>query len=95
MTKLWCCKKVKTIYPPCDTSHYIETCNLEGTRENVVVSFAQFRPEKRHLFQIDVFEELIKDERVPKDTVLVMIGSVRGPGDQELVNEIFKVVKTR
>ena len=40
--------KILTIYPPCDTSAFMENISLEKKRENLMISFAQFRPEKQH-----------------------------------------------
>lgn len=35
-------------YPPCDTSEIMTRININKPRENILVSFAQFRPEKDH-----------------------------------------------
>jgi hypothetical protein len=40
---------IQTIYPPCDTSDFISRIKLDSkVRQNVMISFAQFRPEKQH-----------------------------------------------
>ena len=45
---------IKTIYPPCDTSDFIQKISIENPtlREPMLISFAQFRPEKQHLKQL-------------------------------------------
>ena len=50
MNELWgkSKEKIETIYPPCDTSEFMERISLETPRKNLVISFAQFRPEKQH-----------------------------------------------
>jgi len=49
----------------------------------MIVSFAQFRPEKDHPLQLRVWSNILKDyKEVPKDAKFVMIGAVRGPDDQ-------------
>ena len=48
--KLWGdSQKIMKIYPPCDTKDLMDNSPLDGPpRSNVVVSCAQFRPEKNH-----------------------------------------------
>lgn len=49
MDELWnkSSNDVETIYPPCDTTSF-EKLNIDDMkrRENIMISFAQFRPEK-------------------------------------------------
>lgn len=49
LDKLWGLpdKRIKTLYPPCGVEEF-QSLDLDN-RENIVVSFAQFRPEKEHL----------------------------------------------
>lgn len=44
---------MRLIYPPVDCSQ-LKTLPLEG-RENLIVSIAQFRPEKNHMLQLEAF----------------------------------------
>lgn len=48
--KLWGDRKtIKLIYPPCDTRDIIDKISLDSDvcpRQNIMISFAQFRPEK-------------------------------------------------
>lgn len=55
----------------------------DANRKNIVLSFAQFRPEKEHLKQLEIWNKVLSENAVPKDALLVMVGSVREnvPGD--------------
>lgn len=38
---------ILTLYPPCDTSEFIRKIKMDDyERDNLMISFAQFRPEK-------------------------------------------------
>ena len=50
---LWGGKPTK-IFPPCDTRDPFDT-NVVSKRENLMISFAQFRPEKDHQLQLHVW----------------------------------------
>jgi alpha-1,2-mannosyltransferase len=53
---------IDTLYPPCDTSEFIKRISLDpkqNPRENNVISFAQFRPEKDHMLQLAVWKECL------------------------------------
>lgn len=70
-------------YPPIDTSELTEKIKLNNKRDNILVSFAQFRPEKEHDLQLRVWAEALK--KLPKDAKFHMIGSVRDPDDERIV----------
>lgn len=57
-------------------------------RKNLVVSFAQFRPEKDHPLQLQVWAKVLENKSIPKDAKLVMIGAVRGDADQKIVDQL-------
>ena len=57
----------------------------------IVVSFAQFRPEKRQDLQIIAFGYALKHGMIPEDTKLVVIGSWRGDQDFKLKNQLEKL----
>jgi len=54
MDELWDKQdKIQTIYPPCDTSDFINRISLDPKKRlNMMISFAQFRPEKQHYLQL-------------------------------------------
>ncbi|KAJ2857910.1 asparagine-linked glycosylation protein [Coemansia erecta] len=49
----------RVVYPPCDTKRLVEF-PLEH-RSPIVMSLAQFRPEKNHALQIEAFAQLLHD----------------------------------
>ncbi|KAF8932524.1 mannosyltransferase [Dissophora ornata] len=92
---LW---KIKStvVYPPCDTDAF-KDFPLKG-RERIVVSVAQFRPEKGHGLQLEAMAQLLKDHpeyRQEKDggnnaqaVKLVMVGSARDESDQARIKQL-------
>ncbi len=86
ITKLWGAQNVALIYPPCDTRDIVRTIDLMGEKKNILVSFAQFRPEKDHQLQLRVWQQVVK--KLPAGSKFIMIGATRGNEDQDLVNEL-------
>ena len=81
------------VYPPCDTTALISEISLHRQRENQVISFAQFRPEKNHPLQLRVWKSVLSDPRVPQDSKFLMIGTVRGEEDQKIVDDLRTMAK--
>lgn len=89
--KLWLfSRKAKVVYPPCNVSD-LSTASLGALRRKLIVSIAQFRPEKDHELQLRAF----KRARESNDGVLaklgvqlVLIGSCRGEADEGRVSEL-------
>ncbi|KAF9046273.1 glycosyltransferase family 4 protein [Panaeolus papilionaceus] len=81
------------VYPPCDTKE-ISQFSLTP-RERVVLSVAQFRPEKDHLAQVQAFHQLLEihPEHRTNNVQLVMIGGSRNDGDARRVEGLRKAVK--
>lgn len=89
--KLWDKKdKIKTIYPPCDTSEFINNISLDAPRENLMISFAQFRPEKDHMLQLEIWKTVLDNPSCPPDAHFTMIGTCRGDDDKEIVEGLKK-----
>ena len=86
ITQMWGKRGVKKIYPPCDTSDIISQTNLDQPRENILVSFAQFRPEKDHALQVRVWKNALP--KLPADAKFYMIGATRGPDDEAIVEAL-------
>ncbi|TYH89956.1 hypothetical protein ES332_A13G017500v1 [Gossypium tomentosum] len=88
--KLWGIpKRIKRVYPPCDTSG-LQALPLERSVETPkIISVAQFRPEKAHSLQLEAFSIAIKklDEhsRRPK---LQFVGSCRNKSDEERLQNL-------
>mgnify|MGYP003588933195 CR=1 FL=1 len=83
-------KSISIIFPPCNTSSF----KIKGQKKPHLISFAQFRPEKCHDFQIKLFARLLsqlKDEE-KKEVKLVLVGSVRNDDDRALVQHLQNLV---
>ncbi len=85
----------QVLYPPCAVGVYKSLNEINKAisnesnkdRKNVILSFAQFRPEKNHRMQVNIFSEVRK--RLPKlDVNLWLIGGVRNKEDQRLFDEL-------
>ncbi|KAJ1769270.1 asparagine-linked glycosylation protein [Coemansia sp. RSA 1813] len=50
-------KMTRVVYPPCDTSALVDFAI--APRQPVIVSLAQFRPEKNHVLQVQAFAKLL------------------------------------
>ncbi|KZT39934.1 mannosyltransferase [Sistotremastrum suecicum HHB10207 ss-3] len=83
----WELSDCSIVYPPCDTSAIVPF-KLEG-RSRMIVSIAQFRPEKDHPAQLRAFAALLKSYPEYRDlrhvVRLVLIGSVRNHEDEARV----------
>lgn len=91
---LWRPRRLILVYPPCDTRG-LETLPLPGRDRNMIVSIAQFRPEKNHKLQVEMVEALVKNGL--SDVVLHMIGSTRvgNEGDKMLVEGLQEEIRRR
>ncbi|GBE85155.1 GDP-Man:Man(3)GlcNAc(2)-PP-Dol alpha-1,2-mannosyltransferase [Sparassis crispa] len=77
-------KSAHIVYPPCDTCEMAKF-PLEG-RERVILSVAQFRPEKDHAAQLHSFHQLLKaypEYGIPGDlqVKLTLVGGSRNAAD--------------
>ncbi|EJU03065.1 mannosyltransferase [Dacryopinax primogenitus] len=88
-------KTAKIVYPPCDT-HGLENFLLEG-RQRVIMSLAQFRPEKEHATQLYAMRDLL--EMNPEyrnganEVKLVLLGSSRNDEDAARVESLRQLAK--
>ncbi|KAF9123167.1 asparagine-linked glycosylation protein [Mortierella sp. 14UC] len=91
---LWGIKST-VVYPPCDTEAFKDFPLRD--RERIVVSVAQFRPEKGHALQLDAMAQLLKDHpeyrqkagsENPKAVQLVMVGSARNDSDNNRIKQL-------
>ena len=91
---------VKVVYPPCDTRSLQELpIEPEGKgRSHVILSVAQFRPEKDHAKQLEAFAELMSIWRAmgspaprPK---LVLAGAVRHDADQARLDTLITLAES-
>lgn len=94
-SELFINKKLLILYPPCSISIYKEAAK-NSRRQNIIVSFAQFRPEKRQDLQIKILAQL-KDRlnNYPgfQDLELHIIGGVRNADDQNILDQLVEYSK--
>lgn len=84
-------KKLLILYPPCSISLYKEAAKNEQ-RENIIVSFSQFRKEKRQNMQIKILAKLKKKLNIYpefQDLELHIIGGVRNKDDEAIFNDLI------
>ncbi|KAF7307264.1 hypothetical protein MIND_00520100 [Mycena indigotica] len=78
--------KPRVVYPSCDTR---EMAKLPlDARAQVVVSIAQFRPEKDHAMQIRALHSLLQTHPKYEKVQLVLIGGCRNEQDQARVTAL-------
>ncbi|KAG8741162.1 asparagine-linked glycosylation protein [Ceratobasidium sp. 428] len=85
--------RVSTIvYPPCDTKA-MSSFSLEN-REKIIMSLAQFRPEKDQAQQIYSLAQLFKShpEYISQGVKLVLLGSSRNVADAERIVTLKNLV---
>jgi alpha-1,2-mannosyltransferase len=82
--------KAEIVYPPCDTER-LNALPLKG-RKLMIVSVAQFRPEKDHSLQLKALRKLFEKYPQWKSTSveLVLIGSSRNEGDAKRIDNLRK-----
>jgi alpha-1,2-mannosyltransferase len=80
------------LYPPCSIDFYQNNfMNDKIHKENIIVSFAQFRPEKNHKMQIDIFRK-VRNQLPNFNVKLWLIGGVRHEDDKGLFNGLKNYV---
>ena len=45
------------------------------------------------MFQLEIWKKVLEDKNIPSDSKLIMIGTVRGPDDQEIVDNLKQKAK--
>ncbi|KAJ6476279.1 mannosyltransferase [Mycena sanguinolenta] len=89
----WGIVRPRVVYPSCDTRE-MERLPLEG-RARVVLSIAQFRPEKDHAKQVRALQALLQEhpEYATQELQLVMIGGCRNADDEARVEVLRKLAR--
>lgn len=85
------------VYPPCDTKALQELPLDRRLKKILILSIAQFRPEKNHEIQLRALADLRRKASIIEDEVLaglmlqaklVLAGGCRGPQDQKRVDKL-------
>lgn len=79
------------LFPPCDTQSLLEL-PLEP-RDPIVLSVAQFRPEKRHDLQLRSFHDYHCRTFWKSDVKLVLIGGCRNAKDEAWVDQLRQLAE--
>jgi alpha-1,2-mannosyltransferase len=90
MKKIWPEVKREKLYPPCSTELYKSTTD-SSKRSNIIVSFAQFRPEKRHKMQVNIFHK-VKTMLPNVDIKFHIVGSTRDEADMLLFKDLQEYI---
>ncbi|KAF9616924.1 hypothetical protein IFM89_032994 [Coptis chinensis] len=82
-------KRIKKVYPPCDTSGLQELPLERPDRNPTFISVAQFRPEKAHTLQLEAFSVALAkmdgDSPRPK---IQFVGSCRNKEDEDRLQKL-------
>ncbi|KAL6060340.1 asparagine-linked glycosylation protein [Balamuthia mandrillaris] len=86
-------RKAIVVYPPCDVEErrQLPFCWEERWRRGLIVSVAQFRPEKNHALQLEAFAHMLKACRGKEGIErvhLALVGSCRGDEDRERLERL-------
>lgn len=85
--------KTYVVYPPCDTQEFLKLPLNSKSTPKMVVSIAQFRPEKNHPLQLKAFNEFLSemDDSEKENYKLVLVGSCRDEEDRARVEDLKKL----
>lgn len=95
--------KLAILYPPCTINEFYPSNEIENKRiiasksksyKHKIVSIAQFRPEKNHIMQVEIIEDLVYKRNI-KNIKLNMLGGARNDNDFALVNNLKKIIKQK
>eukprot|EP01100_Stratorugosa_tubuloviscum_P007662 TRINITY_DN3167_c1_g1_i1.p1 TRINITY_DN3167_c1_g1~~TRINITY_DN3167_c1_g1_i1.p1 ORF type:complete len:328 (+),score=95.87 TRINITY_DN3167_c1_g1_i1:598-1581(+) len=81
---------ISIVYPPCNTLN-LNQINIDNPRSleiPIIISVAQFRPEKNHALQLRAFSKLQQMNDSHKNARLILIGGCRNSEDQIRVEEL-------
>ncbi|CAM4793867.1 unnamed protein product [Rotaria magnacalcarata] len=89
---LWGLSCIHLVYPPCDIKQSLEMPFIDIDEKQTIktiVSVGEFRPEKNHQLQIQVFHQLLqKKPEYHEQLKLILIGSIRHYEDREYIEQL-------
>ena len=88
LKEIWPDRKVAMVFPPVNKFSLEKHLNIDR-KERIIISIGRFTTQKRHDFQLQIFSELIEENRIPRDTRILMIG----PSDPE-VSKLISLAKS-
>jgi len=85
-------QRIHIVFPPCrvpENSGDRDTNRKNDTREQIVLSIGQFRPEKDHELQMQALAKLFELHPTLKGKIkMVMVGGCRGPADERRLHHL-------
>lgn len=87
--------KLLKICPPCNTDYFGRQFDGKTSTKKrpMIVSLGQFRPEKNHIAQLHILQNLLEKHILPKDFKMVIIGSCRNAKDMKRAEELKTMAK--
>ncbi|TPX41253.1 GDP-Man:Man3GlcNAc2-PP-dolichol alpha-1,2-mannosyltransferase [Synchytrium endobioticum] len=82
--------RTSIVYPPCDFAS-LQSLPIDK-RQNLIISVAQFRPEKAHPLQIEAFSKLVQSHPELTGMKLVLLGSSRNSEDAARIQALEQLV---
>ena len=79
-------KNPRVIFPPCNVENLLLGNVCSTSRKPIVVSVGQFRPEKNHHLQLEIFKSALP--RLPHGTKLILAGGARSDEDLARVESL-------
>jgi len=83
--------EIVKLFPPCQVTPFLAM--KLNKKENIIMSFAQFRPEKQHKMQLDIFKQVL-EKNPDTDLKFHIVGSCRGPEDDVFLDDLKKYVSS-
>ncbi|KAJ3223143.1 asparagine-linked glycosylation protein [Clydaea vesicula] len=83
----------KIVYPPCDTTSMLKIKLNDFKRKLIILSIAQFRPEKNHLLQVKSFKMFLDlNPKFEGKVELILVGSCRNQEDRKRIDDLKTVI---
>jgi len=101
LQQLWPNTRIVTVFPPCtyvspEENEQQPVLPEKDDEPLLIVSIGQYRPEKQHMFQVNVMHKLVLKYPEHMGRVrLVMIGSTRGEEDEKLRAKVEQAAAQR
>lgn len=84
--------KSKICYPSCNVNEFMSQATDKP--QSVIISYAQFRPEKRQMMQIEALEKVLN--RTPKiNAKLIMMGNAKDKSSLDIVSNLKQKISEK
>nr|XP_039254200.1 GDP-Man:Man(3)GlcNAc(2)-PP-Dol alpha-1,2-mannosyltransferase-like [Styela clava] len=88
-------RPIDKIFPPCDIKAFLEIPLQRSSKNKIILSISQFRPEKNQALQVKSFARFLSTKPVGtrQEYQLVLAGGCRNQGDEKRVQELKSLAK--